>query len=124
MKIHIYISLIALVTIGRVAVADDSLDNLVDPTRPAYASTADSGYRSGPVLESTVVSPGRKLALISGRTLGIGAAVGNATIAEILPYEVILKGTGKSAGQETRLRLLPKLMKEEKLEVTPHAPRP
>lgn len=85
------------------AAASES-SNLVDPTRPdgggVYAPT-------GPVLESTMVSAGRKLAIIDGRVVGVGGRVGSATVTDIGPYQVILT----HAGHETHLRLVPKIDK-------------
>ena len=77
---------------------------LVDPTRP------DGGgdyVPAGPVLQSTMVSSGRRLAIISGRVVGIGEAVGRATVVDIRPYEVTLK----QGDRETHLRVVPKLDK-------------
>ena len=90
--------------------AEDTVSGLVDPTRPSYvgASAATKTQYSGPVLQSTFVSASRQRAVISGKTYKVGDKFGGATIADIQPYEVVLK----QAGRETRLRLLPKLAKE------------
>ena len=66
------------------------------------------GYHSGPVLQSTFISSSSRRAVISGRSYVVSDKIGNAVIAEIQPYEVVLK----QGPRETRLRLLPKLAKE------------
>src|SRR5579863_10148446 len=82
--------------IGAQAVAAE----IPDPTQPFVDGAAAT---SGPVLESTVVSHQRKLAVISGRTLSIGAHVGRAVIVDITPYEVLLR----RGDHLIHLRLLP-----------------
>ena len=76
---------------------------LSDPTRPDGGGAAV--VPAGPVLQSTMVSAGRKLAIISGRLVGVGETVGRATVTDIRPYEVTLK----QGDRETHLRLVPKL---------------
>lgn len=90
--------------------AEDVLAGLVDPTRPSYggAAAGDAEYHAGPALQSTFVSSSLRRAVISGRSYAVGDKFGGAVIADIQPYEVVLK----QAGRETRLRLLPRLAKE------------
>lgn len=82
------IGMVAVFMMSSLASAND-FGTLVDPTRPF---TAESGVvaSGGLVLQSTLVSAGRKLAIINGQTLGVGAKVGKAVIAEIRPNEVVL----------------------------------
>jgi MSHA biogenesis protein MshK len=60
---------------------------LSDPTRPPIptgAPVADSGTRaSGPALQSILLSPLRRLALINGRMVKVGDRVGNARVVAI-----------------------------------------
>jgi hypothetical protein len=87
------------------AVAAD-LGDLPDPTNPAggaSAGTASSG------VQSILISPRGKQAMIHGRTLGVGDRVGEAVIVDIQPFEVILK----RGGRETRMRLVPRLEKQK-----------
>ncbi|MDO8705833.1 MAG: hypothetical protein Q7J84_12895 [Sulfuricaulis sp.] len=91
--------------------AADTVSGLVDPTRPSYVGpSADikTAQYSGPVLQSTFVSASRRRAVISGKTYTVGDKFGGTVIADIQPYEVVLK----KSGRESRLRLLPKLVKE------------
>ena len=69
------------------AAAPASAQALGDPTRPPnFAglsfSTAEAAP-SGPVLQSIVLSPKRRLALIDGKLIGIGDRVGGATLVAI-----------------------------------------
>lgn len=66
-------------------------DNLPDPTRPAGMSAAAVRQSGGAALQTTIVSPGRSLAVINGRTVSVGDRIGDATIVEIRPYEVVLR---------------------------------
>jgi hypothetical protein len=89
--------------------ADAGLAGFVDPTRPATAPRADAeATPSGPVLQSTLIAPGIKRAVIGGKTYTVGERVGGATIVDIRSYEVVLE----QGGRETRLRLVPVLAKE------------
>ena len=84
-----------------------------DPTQPVGTALATAraapAAPTGPVLQSTLVSPQRRLAVISGKQVRVGDKVNGAEVTDILPYEVRMK----QGGRETILRLLPKLNKEE-----------
>lgn len=85
---------------------------LPDPTRPADAPIARANggtAAAGPVLQSTLVSPTRRVAVIDGRTVGVGDKVHGATVVDIQPYEVRIHQNGRDA----RLRMLPRLAKEK-----------
>jgi hypothetical protein len=99
--------------------ADDPLAGLADPTRPsAYGSGGESGARAGLVLQSTVVSPERTLAVISGQRVAVGEKIQGAEVVAIRPYEVILN----RAGKQSALRLLPKSDVEKRtIEAIPDA---
>lgn len=85
-----------------------------DPTRPSAAATAGSSMAalpakaSGPHLQSILVSPKRRLAVIDGVTVQIGDTVGDARVIRIQEMEVVLK-----AGNEVRvLRMYPDIEKK------------
>jgi MSHA biogenesis protein MshK len=78
------------------------LDDLPDPTQPHHA-----GAVSASGVQSILISPQRKVAVVHGRTVAIGDHVGDAVVVDIRPYEVILK----RAGRESSLRLVPRLDK-------------
>lgn len=69
-----------------------------DPTRPlAYEGGGEL------VLQTTIVSAHRRVAVINGRTLRVGDKIAGATVTEIRPFEVVL-----ASGQRTRvLRAVP-----------------
>lgn len=84
-----------------------------DPTQPmghtGNSSRVAPSRPKGPVLQSTLVSPQRRLAVISGKQVRVGDTVNGAVVTEISQYEVRMK----QGGRETTLRLLPKLNKEQ-----------
>lgn len=86
------------------------LSKLADPTRPATepALVAAPVATAGPVLQSVLISPTRRRAVINGRTYKIGDKVDGAVVADIQSYEVTLR----QGQRETRLRLFPRLVKE------------
>lgn len=111
MRASMLVVIVALLALPAAARAE----SLPDPTRPANtAATVTIGgvvvnQPSGPVLQSTLVSPQRKSAVISGRQVKVGDTFQGATIVDITPYEVRMD----RAGRETTLRLLPKLVKDK-----------
>lgn len=108
-----WIVLLAGLACTGIAGAADGLRGLPDPTRPytaAEVAAPSTTYRSGPVLQSTRVSPTARQAMISGRTYKVGDRIDGAVVADIQPYEVTLR----SGTRLTQLRLLPKLVKEPK----------
>ncbi len=90
------------------------LGELPDPTRPLGGRTVAPAAIPPPiqapvsVVQSILVSPQRRLAVISGRIVSVGDQLGDAVVAEILPYEVVLQRGGK----EERMRLMSRLNKQ------------
>jgi MSHA biogenesis protein MshK len=85
------------------AVAD--VGDLPDPTNPSgHAGAASSG------VQSILITPQRRQAVIHGRTVRVGDRVGDAVVVDIQPYEVILN----RGGRESRMRLVPRLEKQKK----------
>jgi hypothetical protein len=84
---------------------------LFDPTRPSAGGEGYEPSYAGPTLQSTLIANGERRAVVSGRSYRVGDRLGASVVAEILPYEVILRPAGGGAG-ETRLRMLPRLAKE------------
>lgn len=108
------IGMIAALMMSAPALAEEFGD-LVDPTRPFSAETGVP-VSGGLVLQSTLVSPGRKLAIINGRTLGLGDKLGNAVVAEIRSNEVMLW----DGQRKVHLLVVPPLKTQKD---TAHAPR-
>ncbi|MEW6330525.1 MAG: hypothetical protein AB1560_03595 [Pseudomonadota bacterium] len=88
----------------------DDFAGLADPTQPAYGTTGKAGSAgtTGSALQSTFVSASQRRAVINGRTYKVGDKYGGGVIADIQPYEVVVK----QANRESRLRLMPKLAKQ------------
>ncbi|MEX2163349.1 MAG: hypothetical protein WD823_03800 [Sulfuricaulis sp.] len=114
--------LVALVGIwGMVSVsqADSIPAGLADPTQPSVgggvASRNAARKPTGPVLQSTFVSSSLRRAVISGRSYLEGDKFGGGVITDIQPYEVVVK----QGDRETRLRLFPKVVKENYLVKVP-----
>ena len=68
---------------------------LSDPTRPPEgslaATPAGSAVPAGPRLQSVLLSPDRKLAIIDGQTVPRGGRVGDATLVQITETRVTLR---------------------------------
>jgi MSHA biogenesis protein MshK len=71
-------------------------ENLADPTLPPASlgqpeSSHSAPVASGPVLQSVLVSAGRKVAVISGQTVTLGGKFGDAVVVKITEGEVALR---------------------------------
>lgn len=69
---------------------------LMDPTRPPSVAPAGAREASGvpggaPRLQSVLISPGRNLAVIDGRTVLLGGKFDEATLVQIAETHVTLK---------------------------------
>ena len=87
---------------------------LADPTRPADASSfmtsagpQDAGAPAGPRLQSVLISPDRKLAIIDGETVALGGKLGDATLVRITETDVTLR----RGAEVTTLELYPGVMR-------------
>jgi MSHA biogenesis protein MshK len=86
---------------------------LVDPTRPpsvSPASAAEAVAVEGPRLQSVLISPTRRAAVISGTTVALGGTFGNARVEDINESAVVLRYPDR---RET-LQLLPSRDKRER----------
>ena len=82
---------------------------LNDPTRPPSAtSPQESGEPVPSRLQSVLLSPTRKIAVIDGRAVRLGERVGDATLIAIAPSQVTLQ---RGARYET-LRMHPAVQKK------------
>jgi MSHA biogenesis protein MshK len=89
--------------------------HLVDPTRPPSVATAspqtgEAAPQRGPELQSVLISPTRRVAVISGTTVSQGGKYGEATVARIDESSVLLQ---YAKGHRT-LHLLPGVTKRER----------
>jgi MSHA biogenesis protein MshK len=94
---------LAVLTASISAAAED----LPDPTRPpaGFGQFQADAVPSGPVLQSILISPSRRIAIISGKTVKAGDKFGDAQVLAINESEVVLK-TGKN---QQVLKLYPSL---------------
>ena len=84
---------------------------LVDPTRPPSVGPAgEAVVPAGPRLQSVLISPTRRTAVISGRTVALGARFGDATLESINAGTVVLK----YANRRETLHLIPGMDKRER----------
>jgi len=85
-------------------------ESLPDPTRPPTSlnvGNQDVTKFSGPVLQSVMISTGRKIAIISGQTVRVGENFGNAQVVKISEGEVVLR-----SGKDLQiLKLFPNIEK-------------
>ncbi len=93
-----------LLMLGLVGTAGAQLLN--DPTRPpgALAESGETGGTGGgPVLQSVMLSPGRKMAMISGEMVALGGRYGDSRLVQLTESEAVLK----NGAETTVLRLYP-----------------
>jgi MSHA biogenesis protein MshK len=87
---------------------------LVDPTRPPSAASESSAKESavpaGPRLQSVLISPTRRVAVISGSTVVQGGKYGNATVVAISEGAVLLR----YADRRETLHLIRRVVKRER----------
>jgi MSHA biogenesis protein MshK len=101
------ICLFIFVIIGQAVYAE----NLPDPTRPPSESEmadVSAGVQTGPVLQSVLISEGRKAAIISGETVLLGGIYGSARLVRISEGEVVLN----RGGNLQTLKLFPAVNKK------------
>jgi MSHA biogenesis protein MshK len=96
------------------AAAAAQSERLADPTRPpsapAPARTDDAAPTAGPQLQSVLISPSRRVAVISGQTVVLGGKYGDATVSEITESAVHLR----YANRRQTLQLVPGIVKRDR----------
>lgn len=91
--------------------------SLPDPTRPpgslATAPDAEAvdGVSSAPLLQSVIISPGRRVAIIAGQTVKQGDKFGDAKVVRITENEVVLR----NGDNVQTLKLFPNIEKQPSL---------
>ncbi|OGA11698.1 MAG: hypothetical protein A3D95_11575 [Betaproteobacteria bacterium RIFCSPHIGHO2_12_FULL_69_13] len=92
-----------------------------DPTRPPNASESDPGSAAaaGPRLESVLIAPNRRFAVISGQTVRVGDTFGEAKVVRITESAVVLR---KGEELET-LKLIPEVDKRPRVRRAKRADR-
>ena len=78
---------------------------MADPTRPpaGVAETAAAADSGGPVLQSVMLSQGRKVAVISGEMVMLGGRYGSSRLVRLTETEAVLK----NGDETTVLRMYP-----------------
>jgi MSHA biogenesis protein MshK len=94
---------------------------LADPTRPPNVVQGAAAAEEAPAnqLQSVLLSPTRKLAVINGETVPLGGKYRDATLVRITATEVVLK----SGTQTETLKLFPGVEKKPMPSRTPPARR-
>ncbi|MBI5658366.1 MAG: hypothetical protein HZC43_02185 [Nitrosomonadales bacterium] len=70
-------------------------EELPDPTRPPAEISAPSAPAAAPQesgLQSVIISPSRRAAIINGQMIGLGAKLGDAKLVEVNESGVVLQG--------------------------------
>jgi MSHA biogenesis protein MshK len=84
-------------------------ERLVDPTRPPYGGVgASRASAAGPELQSVLISPTRRLAVIDGQTVPLGGKFRDATLTRITESGVELH----NGSRVEVLRLFPQVEKK------------
>jgi MSHA biogenesis protein MshK len=101
------------ILLAAAAFAPAAAQSLSDPTRPpaSLGSGHDGGRQSvasGPVLQSVLISPERKVAIISGQAVKLGEKFGDARVTKITESEVMLS----SSNGVRALKLFPGIEKD------------
>lgn len=68
--------------------------NLLDPTRPPIlhaASASTAQVDSGPVLQSILIAPDRRIAIINGQTVALHGKYGNQVLIKLTETEAVLR---------------------------------
>ena len=97
-----------------VAVSNTAAENLPDPTRPPATLaplSSDAAPFQGTVLQSVMISPTRRIAIISGQRVRVGDSFGEARVVKITESEVVLR----SGGELQTLKLFPDVDKRSTL---------
>lgn len=85
--------------------------SMADPTRPPGATAGDEGQSAlsapGAKLESVLIAPDRRIAIIGGQAFRVGEKYGEGRIVRITETEVVIRGPEAS---ET-LKLYPEVQK-------------
>jgi len=92
--LHLAAALLSAVPLSQAAQAQP----LVDPTRPPNVSASQAAGPAageaapGPLrVESILIAPGRRLAVVGGRTVSVGGKLDDATVVEIAETHVLLR---------------------------------
>lgn len=98
--------------LGAAGLVGAQSSGLVDPTRPPEVAGERAGAPerkpAGPQLQSVLISPTRRIAVISGSAVPLGGRYGEATVASISEAAVVLKYRNR---RQQTLHLVPEAQK-------------
>jgi MSHA biogenesis protein MshK len=78
--------------VGMCFVAPTLAQQLQDPTRPpAMVSHGEEVVTEGPVLQSVLIGPNRKVAIISGQAVALGEQFNGAKLVSVSETQVVLR---------------------------------
>jgi len=94
-----------LVLILAAVSAGATAQEMSDPTRPPALLAPDTGgnISAAPLLQSVIITPTRRSAIIDGQHVQLGGKYGDARVVKITDSEVVLR----SAGSDETLRMYP-----------------
>jgi hypothetical protein len=78
-----------------------------DPTQPPVVSDTGGAASGGTRIESILIAPDRRVAVISGQQVTIGSRIGSGSVVRITETEVVVRG---AEGEQT-LKLFPELVR-------------
>ncbi|MGH8686101.1 MAG: MSHA biogenesis protein MshK [Burkholderiales bacterium] len=109
-------TLLVVIVLGFACAARAQPAPLVDPTRPPIVEPerpADAGQKpAGPRLQSVLISPSRRVAVIDGNAVAVGEKFGEATVTAISEGAVVLR----YADRKETLHLLPDVQRRAREE--------
>ena len=82
------------ILLGSLLGGDALAQTLLDPTRPPtimMETSSNSEVSSGPVLQSILIAPNRRVAIISGQTVALNGKYGEQTLIKMSETEVVLR---------------------------------
>jgi MSHA biogenesis protein MshK len=107
-RIHLCVTCFLAILFAVEAVQAQSMN---DPTRPPNATPeGESGQARVPVLQSVMITPHGRAAIINGERVELGGKFGDARVLKITETEVVLR----SAGRTEVLKLYPNVDKAAK----------
>ncbi|HWA36923.1 MAG TPA: MSHA biogenesis protein MshK [Burkholderiales bacterium] len=102
--------LAALAAFAGIAGAAPFADPTRPPNAPAEAATQPDATPAGPRLESVLIAPDRRIAVISGQQVKLGGKFGEGRVVRITETEVAIR----EGGATQVLRLLPEAQRRTK----------
>lgn len=87
-----FVKVLCAVCAGIIAMMPAFAQQLQDPTRPPVIMGQDAeAVAQGPVLQSVLIAPDRRMAIISGQTVKLGDRFNGATLISVSETQVVLR---------------------------------